>query len=139
MSHFLDVSDLNAELRESVAFAGTGDAHAYRQVGVRPVDGSSSVEEFRSHRRALRWRSSCARIQLRQPIALHGVCAADLSRELARYHDLSAGAVCQALPSGIRGMVARSTLADANEPRDWRIYAEFAQHLIRIARRLYIN
>ena|SRR5258708_33597688 len=71
MSHFLDVSDLNAELRESVAFAGTGDAHAYRQVGVRPVDGSSSVEEFRS--------------------------------------------------------------------RDWRIYAEFAQHLIRIARRLYIN
>ena len=40
---------------------------------------------------------------------------------------------------GIRGAVARSTLADANEARDWRIYAEFAQHLIRIARRLYIN
>ena len=40
---------------------------------------------------------------------------------------------------GIRGMVARSTLADANEARDWRIYAEFAQHLIRIARRLYID
>lgn len=40
---------------------------------------------------------------------------------------------------GIRGAVARSTLADANEARDWRIYAEFAQHLIRIARRLYLN
>ena len=40
---------------------------------------------------------------------------------------------------GIRGMVARSTLADANEARDWRIYAEFAQHLIKIARRLYID
>ena len=40
---------------------------------------------------------------------------------------------------GIRGTVARSTLADANEARDWRIYAEFAQHLIRIARRLYVN
>jgi len=40
---------------------------------------------------------------------------------------------------GIRGQVARSTLADANEARDWRIYAEFAQHLIRIARRLYAN
>jgi hypothetical protein len=38
---------------------------------------------------------------------------------------------------GFRGTVARSTLADANEARDWRIYAEFAQHLIRIARRLY--
>lgn len=40
---------------------------------------------------------------------------------------------------GIRGSVARSTLADANEARDWRIYAEFAQHLIRIARRLYVD
>ena len=40
---------------------------------------------------------------------------------------------------GIRGTVARSTLADANETRNWRIYAEFAQHLIGIARRLYSN
>ncbi len=40
---------------------------------------------------------------------------------------------------GIRGTVARSTLADANEARDWRIYAEVAQHLIRIARRLYVD
>ena len=40
---------------------------------------------------------------------------------------------------GIRGTVARSTLADANESRDWRIYAQFAQHLIRMARRLYLN
>jgi hypothetical protein len=38
---------------------------------------------------------------------------------------------------GIRGKVSRSTLADANEVRDWRIYYEFAQALIRIARRLY--
>jgi len=38
---------------------------------------------------------------------------------------------------GIRGTVARSTLADANEARDWRIYADFAQQLISIARRLY--
>jgi hypothetical protein len=40
---------------------------------------------------------------------------------------------------GVRATVARSTLADANEARDWRIYAEFAQHLIRIARKLYID
>lgn len=38
---------------------------------------------------------------------------------------------------GLRGNVSRSALADANEWRDWRIYAEFAQALIRIARRLY--
>jgi hypothetical protein len=38
---------------------------------------------------------------------------------------------------GIRGGIARSTLADANETRDWRIYQNFAHALIRIARRLY--
>ena len=37
---------------------------------------------------------------------------------------------------GIRGNVSRSTLADANEKRDWRIYADFAQVLIHIAREL---
>lgn len=38
---------------------------------------------------------------------------------------------------GIRGRVSRSTLAEANEKRDWRIYAEFAQSLIGTARELY--
>jgi hypothetical protein len=38
---------------------------------------------------------------------------------------------------GFREPVRRSTLADANESRDWRIYAEFAQRLIAQARRLY--
>src|SRR5918993_4254171 len=38
---------------------------------------------------------------------------------------------------GLRGNVSRSALADANESRDWRIYAEFAHALIRTARRLY--
>lgn len=38
---------------------------------------------------------------------------------------------------GFRSTVARSTLADANENRDWRLYAEFAERLIAQARRLY--
>ena len=38
---------------------------------------------------------------------------------------------------GLHGHVSRSALADANESRDWRIYSDFAQALIRIARRLY--
>ena len=38
---------------------------------------------------------------------------------------------------GINSWVSRSTLADANESRDWRIYADFAQSLIAIARHLY--
>ena len=40
---------------------------------------------------------------------------------------------------GFQGKVARSTLADANESRDWRIFADFAQVLIAIARPLYAH
>ena len=40
---------------------------------------------------------------------------------------------------GIRGKVSRSTLAYANENRDWRIYCDFAQILIHEARQLYVN
>jgi hypothetical protein len=40
---------------------------------------------------------------------------------------------------GIRGKVSRNTLANANQVRDWRIYADFAQILIGRARKLYIH
>ena len=40
---------------------------------------------------------------------------------------------------GIRGQVSRNTLANANATRDWRIYADFAQRLIHIARKLYVD
>ena len=40
---------------------------------------------------------------------------------------------------GIRGGIARNTLANANKTRDWRIYADLAQSLITTARDLYIN
>jgi len=40
---------------------------------------------------------------------------------------------------GMRGNVSRSTLAEANEKRDWRIYADFAQVLIHTARGLYVH
>ena len=41
--------------------------------------------------------------------------------------------------AGFRGKASRSTLADANEKRDWRIYADFAHVLIRTARALYVT
>jgi hypothetical protein len=40
---------------------------------------------------------------------------------------------------GIRSRISKSTLADANEHRDWRIYGDFAQVLIHMARELYIE
>ncbi len=41
--------------------------------------------------------------------------------------------------AGFRGRISRSTLADANRSHDWRIYADFAQVLIRRARQLYAD
>ena len=40
---------------------------------------------------------------------------------------------------GFRSRIARSTLADANETHDWRIFADFAQHLIGVARPLHVR
>jgi Domain of unknown function (DUF4372)/Transposase DDE domain len=40
---------------------------------------------------------------------------------------------------GFRSRIARSTLADANETHDWHIFADFAQHLIGIARPLHVE
>jgi hypothetical protein len=40
---------------------------------------------------------------------------------------------------GIRGKISKSTLADANEKRDWRIYSDFAQILIHQVRQLYAD
>ena len=40
---------------------------------------------------------------------------------------------------GIRGLVSRNTLANANKVRNWKIYADFAQRLIATARRLYLD
>jgi hypothetical protein len=59
-------------------------------------------------------------------------------RESPRDIEACLGAIPERLyHMGIRGAVSRSTLADANEKRDWRIYADFAQILISEARLLH--
>jgi len=61
-------------------------------------------------------------------------------RESLRDIETCLGAVQSKLyHSGIRCKVSRSTLADANENRDWRIYADFAHVLINQARPLYVE
>ena len=44
---------------------------------------------------------------------------------------------CACARDRIRAGISRNTLANANQVRDWRVYANFAQHLIREARSLY--
>lgn len=59
-------------------------------------------------------------------------------RESLRDIESCLGAISTKLyHSGVKSKVRKSTLADANEKRDWRIYAEFAQLLVQEARKLY--
>ena len=58
---------------------------------------------------------------------MHEFCAVDLPRKL-RVIELGLQSVPGKLYHlGFRGHIARPTLADANETRDWRVYADFAQ------------
>jgi hypothetical protein len=66
-----------------------------------------------------------AQLTYRESLRDIEACLRSMSRKL--YH------------MGFLGKVARSTLADANESRDWRIYADFAQVLIGIARPMYAH
>ncbi len=68
---------------------------------------------------------ACAQLTFRESLRDIETCLRALQPKL--YH------------AGLRGPVARSTLADANETRDWRIYADFAQGLIHRARTLYAD
>jgi len=88
-----------------------------RYGGNRYVKSLSCAEQFRVMAFAqLTWRESLRDIE---------VCLSAQSSKL--YH------------MGFRHAIRRSTLADANERRDWRIYAEFAQRLITQARKLYAS
>ena len=78
------------------------------------------------------------------PISLHGFCSTNhigpyrAYRESLRDIEACLRATENKLYHiGIRGKVSRNTLANANQVRDWRIYADFAQVLIKRARRLY--
>ena len=68
-------------------------------------------------------------------VPVHGVRAADVSGEPARHRGVPACPAVEAVsPRHSRRRWQRNTLANANAVRDWRIYADFAQSLIGIAR-----
>ena len=76
---------------------------------------------------------------LRRAIPVHGLRPADLPGKPARHQDLPLGPRIETLSHGLPPAVRRSTLADANERRDWRIHAALAQRLITQARTLYVD
>jgi hypothetical protein len=74
-----------------------------------------------------------------RPLSSDVLRAAHLPGELARHRGLPSGSTAQALSHGNPHTASRNNLSNANEHRDWRIYAEFAQFLIVEARRLYAD
>ena len=105
-------------------------AHESGPHGLLAIDRFSSRPRVPSLRRALSRRSSVAWLLVPRPVSWHGLRATHVPREPARHRDLPALRPLQTLHMGFRGTVARSTLADANEVHDWRIFADFAQVLI---------
>src|SRR5215470_11404922 len=118
-------------------FAGVIDA--YRQADLCAVDGASATDTFRrcvarygGHHKVKRFTCldqylSMAFAQLTFRESLRDIEACLRAQSSKLYH------------LGFRSPVARNTLANANATRDWRIYCEFAQRLITMARRLYAN
>jgi len=108
------------------------------QDAVRSAYGLSALEHLHAPGGALQWRPPRADAHVRGTISRHGIRPTDFSGEFARDIETCLSAQSSKLyHMGFRNPVRRSTLADANETRDWRIYAEFAQRLIGQARRLY--
>jgi Transposase DDE domain len=131
---FIGVADFN--VLETTGFF-RGWFNAYWKAGVCPTDGLLATAHFPALRGQVPRTLSDTHLFAPRPIPVHGLRTTDLSGKLARHRDLPAGAFRQALPSGHTGGIARSTLADANENRDWRIYQDFALGLIQTARKLY--
>jgi len=79
------------------------------------------------------------KLHLLGPISLHGIRQLTYRESLRDIQACLRGTRYKLYHMGIRGNVSRNTLANANKIRDWRIYSDFAQVLIRKARRLYAN
>ena len=90
---------------------------------VEQYNGNRDVREFSCWNQFLAM--AFAQLNYRESLRDIEVCLAAQGKRL--YH------------AGFHGLVKRSTLADASENRDWRIYADFAKTLISIARPLYAN
>jgi len=86
---------------------------------------------------ALSCRLSCATFRSAPTIDLHGLCSIDLARWSARYRRMPQRQPEALYHLGFREPVAKSTLADANERRDWRLWEALALSLIPKARSLY--
>ena len=116
-----------------------GSCYESAQDAVRASHEFLAMETLSSNRYALRRGPTGANPQRLRATAGDGVCADYYRKSMC---DIEAWLSAQApklYHMGMHTPVARSTLADANERRDWRIYAEHARRRIVQARALYAS
>src|SRR5665213_3413384 len=116
-----------------------GPGHEHRQDAIRAADGFSAVEHIRSDCCALQWQPRGADAALRRTVSGDGISQITYRESLRDIEACLSAQSAKLYHMGLPGPIRRSTLADANETRNWRIYAEFAQRLIAQARRLYAD
>src|SRR6516162_8394113 len=121
--------DLNELGLPVLLFRGhnSGEVNVYGQDPVRPANGFSAVDDICADCRTLWWRP------LRQVIALHRTFSGHAFAQLTYRESLRDIEACLSAQAsklyhmGFREPIRRSTLSDANEARDWRIYADVAR------------
>jgi len=108
----------------------------YRPARFFPSDQPPANAYVPALRAALTRRAICKKVSVSRSVSQHGVRTANPSEKPSGYRACLRAHQNKRYHIGIRSRVVRSTLSDANEQRDWRICADFAQALIRIARPL---
>ena len=136
-SEVLTISGQNGAIVGPGIIAWSWD-DAYGKTDLRAAHGAFAADGIRALRCSVQREPQGSELHLHGPVPLHGVRPAHVSRESAGHRSVPALAAREALPHG-HSRSGIAPLANANATRDWRIYADFAQRLIGIARRLYIN
>jgi len=95
------------------------------------------MQRFPSLRESLRWKSQDQIIHLSRPIPLYELRSTHIQRKPSGYRACLRAQQEKHDHLGFRGGISRKNLSNANKIRDFRIYADFAQSLIKIARPLY--
>lgn len=130
------VTDLNFNpaICNPVMNLHAGKHHAFRQAGVRATHGSSSATFLSPHCQTILRRIQNQSVFLSRCAAFAQLTFRESLRDIETFLRAQQSKLYHL---GIRSNVARNTLANANAVRDWRIYANFAQSLIAIARPPY--
>src|SRR4030067_251056 len=100
MTHLM-MSSISTACNAMVAPNQTiGGSDAFGEIDIRAVDGTSSGEDLGAMRSALSWQLQDPELHVSGSISVHGVCAADVSRESAGHRSMFALADREALPHG---------------------------------------